>query len=52
MGFEGQDYMASNARDIVDMSRFRGSEPAQKATTGIFDNSTAGTRRVELYGNA
>ena len=25
---------------------------AQKATTGIFDNSTVGTRRVELYGNA
>ncbi|MEO3171201.1 accessory Sec-dependent serine-rich glycoprotein adhesin, partial [Streptococcus parasanguinis] len=51
-GIEGQHYTASNARDIAGYVKVPVVNSAQKATTGIFDNSTVGTRRVELYGNA
>ncbi|WP_176744588.1 accessory Sec-dependent serine-rich glycoprotein adhesin, partial [Streptococcus sp. HMSC072G04] len=51
-GIEGQHYTASNARDIAGYVQVPVVNSAQKATTGIFDNSTVGTRRVELYGNA
>ena len=51
-GIEGQQYTASNARDIAGYVQVPVVSSSQNATTGIFDNSTVGDRRVELYGNA
>ena len=51
-GIEGQQYTASNARDIAGYVQVPVVSTSQNATTGIFDNSKVGDRRVELYGNA
>ena len=51
-GIEGQRYTASNARDIAGYVQVPVVDSSQNATTGTFDNSTVGDRRVELYGNA
>ena len=51
-GIEGQQYTASNARDIAGYVQVPVVSTSQNVRTGTFDNSTVGDRRVELYGNA
>ena len=51
-GIEGQQYTASNARDIAGYVQVPVVSTSQNATTGIFDNSKVGKERVELYGGA
>ena len=51
-GIEGQQYTASNARDIAGYVQVPVVSTSQNATTGIFDNSKVGKERVNLYGGA